>query len=183
MDIWTDFINGARAFLGPWVYPPLSTIFILLLSLLISSLSIYAFMKLSDFEELKEKMKSVQEFQQLLKQARKSRDPELLAQLQARQGEVLKIQGEIMKARMKPSMYFFIPFIIIFYIFEAIFTGPVAYLPLNLDRVPILNMFNLGVHTQYGIGFYFWSWYFISGFAINLILQKITGTGIDMGSS
>ncbi len=180
MDIWTDFINAFRAALGPWAYPPLSALLILFLSLAISLISIFSLKKMTNFEELKEKMQIVYEFQDLVKQARKTMDPELLAEVQARQGEVMKIQGEVMMARMKPSLYFFIPFLIIFSIFREVFQTPVAYFPINLCMLPLINLLNLGIPTPYGIGFHFWAWYLIAGYGINLILQKITGTGMEM---
>ena len=176
MDPWTDFIQIVSTFLQPVAVIPWSAITILVVNVFLALISIAATNKFTDMDKMKEDMEEVKIWQDKMKTARKSMDPEALQEVMADQGRIMKINGAMMGARMKPMCVYYIPFLIVFYIMGAMFgNSVVAVLPFNIQKVlPFLEgMF--GTATVSGFGFTFYGFYLLVGLGLGNLIRKPFG--------
>ncbi|MCF2137852.1 MAG: EMC3/TMCO1 family protein [Candidatus Thorarchaeota archaeon] len=174
MDLIGDIIAAIGNALGPLLYPPLSMIFITIVSLFVVFISTYSTKKFTDVEKLNEQMEEVKAWQQKFKEARKSMNPVLLQDVMDDQQRIMRIQTQMMGARMKPMCIFYIPFLIIFGILSALFGGSVvAVIPFNIQRLLPFFVGWLGVPVQGGFGIYYWVWYFITSASLGGFIRKL----------
>ena len=175
MDPWGDFITWfVSTFIG-FKYPPMSIVLITVISLLISLLSNISLRLTTDVKQLARYSKEIKEFQKLKMEAQKTQNKKLLQKVKRKEKYISKMQSYSMKARFKPMIIFFIPFLILFELLRALYGNEVvAVLPFNLDKILPVGGW-AGISTAYGFGLYFWSFYFIVGFGISIILQKMMG--------
>ncbi|MHA1785110.1 MAG: EMC3/TMCO1 family protein [Candidatus Helarchaeota archaeon] len=110
----------------------------------------------------------------------------LMIKVQRKKKYIEKIQRSMATERMKPSIFTFVPYIILFTILSRYVFGwaPTAIFPFNLGKVPILNTFfvmlgDLGHPLPGGIILYYYGWYSICLFTFNLILQRFLGTRLQ----
>ena len=77
---------------------------------------------------------------------------------------------------MKPMCVYYIPFIIIFGILNAIFgNSVVAILPFNIQKVLPFFVGYLGVPTAGGFGLSFYGFYFLVGLGLGNIIRRPFG--------
>ena len=128
---------------------PWSAITILVVNIFLALISIWATNKFTDMEKMKADMEEVKVWREKMNVARKTMDPALLEEVVADQGRIMKINGAMMSARMKPMCVYYIPFLIVFGIMGAMFGNSiVAILPFNIQKVlPFLDGM-LGTATQ-----------------------------------
>ena len=175
MDIFTDITTLL-------VTMPVSTIFVILVNIGLALVSMYATKRVVNLDELEEKTNLVKEWQKTYKarmeEARYSGDPELIAEMNAEASRMMKMQGSLASARMKPCCYTYIPFIIIWMLLSSIFLStPVAVLPFNpQDALPFLEPW-LGVTVDGGFGLYFWTFYIMTGMGLGSLIRRISGQG------
>ncbi|MHA2118862.1 MAG: EMC3/TMCO1 family protein, partial [Candidatus Thorarchaeota archaeon] len=141
MDLWSDFIGFFTGILGPVSQPPFSAVFILFVSVALALIASWATMRFSDVEQMKANMEEVSEWRKKLDVARKTMDPLLLQEVQDQQSRIMRLNTQMMGSRCKPMCIYYIPFIIIFGILNALYAGaPVAFLPFNVQKLlPFLD--------------------------------------------
>jgi uncharacterized membrane protein (DUF106 family) len=88
-----------------------------------------------------------------------------------------------MSARCKPSLLFFIPFIVIFSILRGFYSTDgvdniVLILPFNIQKVLPFFVGLAGQPTAAGFGLSFYAFYFLVGLGLSSILQRIMGTQV-----
>jgi uncharacterized membrane protein (DUF106 family) len=181
MDLWSDFLQSIASIFEPVSMMPYSAPFVILISVGITLISIGATMKFTDVEKLKSNMEEIKVWQQKLKVARESMNPVLLQEVMDHQQRIMRLNAEVMSARMKPMCVFYIPLVIIWAIFQTVYQfTPVAVLPFNIQEVlPILEMLGLGVNIpNSGFGLYFFTWYIMASFSLGTFIRKLAGIDI-----
>jgi uncharacterized membrane protein (DUF106 family) len=183
MDPWSDFIQYFAGILDPVSSLPLSAPFILGVSVSLALISIWATMRFTDVEKLKEDMEAVKQWREKFNTARKTMDPALLQEVSDEQSRIMRINASMMGARMKPMCIYYIPFVIIFAILNALYAAqPVAILPFNpQDFLSFLEPM-MGVNIPgSGFGLYFWPWYLLSSLGLGTLIRRAFGVGMEMG--
>ncbi|MGV9102937.1 MAG: EMC3/TMCO1 family protein [Candidatus Thorarchaeota archaeon] len=177
MDFWTDLIQYLASLLDPVSSMPISTVFIPLVSMALALISIAATRQFADVEQMQKDMDEVKEWREKLNKARETQDERLLQEVQEEQSRIMRLQSNMMSSRCKPTCITWVPFIFVFIVLRAVYSGgAVAILPFNVHEViPFLDGW-LGVNVEgSGFGLYFYVWYVISSFSINNLLQKVFG--------
>ena len=169
MDIFSDFIQIMATL-------PMSAITILIVNVFLALISIVATNKFTDVEKMKADMEEVKVWREKMNVARKTMDPVLLDEVMADQGRIMKINGAMMGARMKPMCVYYIPFLIVFWTMGALFgSSIVAVLPFNIQKVlPFLDGM-LGTATTGGFGFSFYGFYLLVGLGLGNLIRKPFG--------
>ena len=96
---------------------PISTFFILFLSMILSLVTSLANRFLIDQDKLRAWRKEVADWTSEFRQATKSGDKKLLAKVKRDQPRILQLQGKMSKQSMKVSFIFMIPFLLLWYLF------------------------------------------------------------------
>lgn len=177
MDIFSDIIQTITSFMSPVQYMPASTVFIVLVSVGLSLISIWATNRFTDVEEMKENTKEVQEWQKKFKKARETMDPVLMQEVQDSQSRIMTLQSKMMSARCKPMLIFYIPLILVFTILNSLYAGvPVAVLPFNPQEALWFIDPWLGVNIPgNGFGLHFYTWYLLSSVGLGNMIRKAFG--------
>ncbi len=175
--------------LFPFAEPPASTVFILGLSLGISTLTQLVNRLSIDITRRNRIMAELNKFQELQKKAKQSNDRRLLIKVERKKKYVQKIQSEMMKMQFKPTLYFMIPFFVIFQLLGGFYgSSIVAILPFDL-RLFIPETFLLGfgqglilppeampfVPYTSVFGIRFFTWYLLAGFGLSTIMTRLFG--------
>ncbi|MGY5851976.1 MAG: EMC3/TMCO1 family protein [Candidatus Thorarchaeota archaeon] len=169
MDMWSDFLLVLTS--APWSAP-----FIVLVSVFLNLISIWATARFTDVEKLKENMAFVKEWQAKFNEARKTMDPLLLQEVQDMQSRVMSINAQMMTARCKPYLIFIIPFMAIFYLLSAMYGNTiVAVIPFHIEEVLFFMKDWLGFTTDAGFGLTYYSWYLLTSFGLGGFVRKIFG--------
>ena len=174
MDIFSDIYLML-------IQPPVSTVFIILVSIGLNIFSIWATARFTDVEKLRENMDVVKEWQKKFNEARKTMDPMLLEEVMAEQQRIMRINAEMMTSRCKPYLIFLVPFYLIFNVLGSMYTAiPVAIVPFHVESV--LFFFNewIGITVNGGFGMYYWSWYVLTSMSIGAMLRKIAGQDVAL---
>ena len=155
---------------------PGSAIFIALVSTMLALVSIWATRRFADMDKMQADMAEVKDWQERFKKARESMDPVELQAVMDDQGRIMRLNTAMMSARMKPMCVYYIPFIIIFGILNAIFgNSVVAILPFNIHKVLPFFVGYLGVPTAGGFGLSFYGFYFLVGLGLGNIIRRPFG--------
>jgi uncharacterized membrane protein (DUF106 family) len=171
MDLLADLINA----LEPLTRMPLSAPFIVLVSVSLALLSIFATKKFTDVDEMKEKMKEIREWQAKMNKARSTMDPVLLNEVMAQQQRILKLNQEVMGSRMKPCCVTYLPIIIVFFLLSSIYgSSIVAIIPFNVGRIPFFEP-AFGVTVPGGFGLQYFYWYFLASLGLGSLLRRAFG--------
>lgn len=174
-DLWGALVSYVYQFLIPFKDPPMSAIFVILLSGAISLLSTLSTFLISDVKRIKRYQREINRFNKMKQEAEKSGDRKLMAKVRRLEPAIMKKQNEIMGMRLKPLLIYMIPLILLFAILSGFYTEPVAYLPFDLSVwVPIFGSF-LGSKTDGLFGMSFFAYYFIWSFFLSTLLNKIVG--------
>jgi uncharacterized membrane protein (DUF106 family) len=163
-----DFLNPLIEFLKLFVpiQPPGGTIFILLISLALSTVSALANRFLVDTNLVKSYNEEVKAWWKEFNEARKNNDKKLMAKLNRAKTEIDKAQVTVSKQRLKITAYTFIPFALTFIVFSAVYSNTiVAVLPFEL---PIVGQ---------QLSFYWW--YVICSLSTSIIVMKLAGAAMD----
>ncbi|MBD3404901.1 MAG: DUF106 domain-containing protein [Candidatus Lokiarchaeota archaeon] len=163
--------------------PPWSGVFILVVSVTVTSISNLAMRRFADMRRLKRYQAEIKQHQEMQKKAEKTQNEKLLRKVRRRKAYIDRIQREMMTERCKPSLLFFIPFVLIFSLIRGWYTASdgitqliVAVIPFNVTKaLPFLEGF-IGTSTAAGFGLFFWSFYFLVGLGLGQILQRVMGT-------
>jgi uncharacterized membrane protein (DUF106 family) len=159
---------------------PISTIFILGVSILLALISIWATNRFTDQEKLKEDMEKVKEWQAKFKEARSSGDPQLLQEVMDSQSQMMALQGSMMTARCKPMMIYYIPFFLVFSLLQMIYgVTIVAIIPFNAQiLLPFIEGW-IGFNVPgSGFGLTYFGWYMLGGLGLGNIIRKAAGQNV-----
>ncbi|MGY5852102.1 MAG: EMC3/TMCO1 family protein [Candidatus Thorarchaeota archaeon] len=176
------------AFLDLIKWAPFAGIFVVSVSVSISTISNLAMRRFADMRRLRRYQAEIKQYQEMKKKADETQNEKLLRKVKRRKAYIDRIQREMMTTRCKPSLIFLIPFMAIFTILRGLYTGAdgisqivVAVLPFNIDKAlfGMLSGYGLGVMVPgVGFGLYYWPFYFLAGLGLSSILQRIMGTQI-----
>ncbi len=167
--------------------PPMSAILITAVSITITIISNLAMKRFADIRQLKRYQAEIKEYQEMSRKAEQSQNEKLLRKIRRRKAYIDRIQKEMMTARCRPTLFFIIPFMLIFYMLSGYYTDTsttpstfkvVAVLPFNIQKVfPFLINF-IGVPYDGGFGLYFFPFYLLVGLGLGQIIQKMQGVSL-----
>jgi uncharacterized membrane protein (DUF106 family) len=182
-DLLTDFAIWFATTFQIFQSMPYSGLFIMLVSVMISTLSNLAMRRFSDMRRLNRQQMEIKQFQEMEKEANRTQNEKLLKKVKRRRAYIERIQREQMTSRCKPSLIFLIPFMIIFALLRAFYTVDgadmiVAVLPFNIQKVLPFLVGMGGRGTPVGFGLTYYIFYLIVGFGLSSILQRIMGTQV-----
>ena len=163
--------------------PPFAAILIMIASMTVTTISNLATRKFADVRRLRRYQTEIKQYQEMQKKAQETGNKKLLRKVKRRKAYIDRIQREMMTQRCKPSLIFFIPFMIILALLRDFYTGPtseiiVAVLPFNPQKVLGFLEPLIGVSTAAGFGIYFLPFYMMVGLGLGQILQRIMGVNI-----
>ena len=151
--------------------PPVSTIFILFLSMFLSLITSLANRFLINQEQLRASRKEVADWTSEFREATKSGDKKLLAKLKRQQPRITKLQTKMTWQSMKVSFIFMIPFLLLWYLFLTPLYGgvpAVAYIP--------------GIYLP---GIFVWAgelpiflWYLFCSFLFGTLWSRVLGLAV-----
>ncbi len=164
--------------------PPGSTIFVLLLSLLLSTGTSLLTRLLTDPVEQARKQAIIKEHQTQKKELEKmekenpNRYAKELIRWKRREKAVQKMQQNMSLSRLKPTCITFLPMMLIFFLLNGIYSpGGVAIavaLPaMNPTRIPFLGDY-VGA-AKLGGWINFFTWYFLCSFGVGSVIQRLFG--------
>ncbi|HDO20579.1 MAG: EMC3/TMCO1 family protein [archaeon GB-1867-097] len=148
--------------LGQYRYPPLSSISVLLVSILVGLITIAANYLLLDVKKLREYSREIMEWRREMQEALMKNDRKTIVKLKKREAYISKLNAELMSQRMKPSLIFMIPLWFFFIIFAAAYNTEVGYVIKMPFSIPFA-----GDKLNFG------TWYIICSLLVFPILQKI----------
>jgi uncharacterized membrane protein (DUF106 family) len=155
--------------------PPMATLLITGLAVLVNVVSSLFRKRFTDIEQTKRIQKEVREFNTELRQAILSKDKAKEEKLKKKQSKMNEMQMKMMSQNMKTSMLFMLPFFGVWWIVVAFFgyETTVAYAPLTL---PLLST---GASIIFSSELNFFWWYFLSSVAFSSIIMKLLGTSMS----
>ncbi len=210
-NIFMDIAVAIRIALGPWAYPPLSAIVVLLVSVAISLTSNLVNRRLIDYDRLTRSREEINKYNEMKKQVKKETDPKarrkLELKIKRRQRYVMKLQGDVSKQSFVPMLVTIVPFMLVYTIMNGVFIdpglafppypipAPVIWSPINF--ADFLGPFGTGFGWQFGqwvdfgpyypgvpfggMGLLYIYWYIICSFSLNMVIQKWLGTTMTSG--
>lgn len=163
MSFLDPIIEWATNLLSPYITMPNSTLFILVLSLALGLIMMAANRLLTDVKRLQEYEREVRKYMSSLNDARKRNDKAALKKLKREETKINTMQSYVSKQRLKVTMIFMIPFMLIFTVLNSIFAevGTVALTPFDFPFI--------------GRNIPFLWWYMICSFAVNFPLYRLFG--------
>ncbi len=210
-NILVDIAVAIRAALGPWAFPPLSAIVVMIISIIISLISNLVNRHFIDYDRLKRSREEINKYNEMKKKVREETNPKakrkLELKIKRRERYIVKLQGDVSKQSFLPMMITIIPFILVYTTMNGVFIdpgvafppdpvpAPVIWSPVNFAQ--ILGSFGLGFGWQYGqwittglyypgvplggMGLFYIYWYIICSFTMNMVIQKFLGTSMTTG--
>jgi len=157
--------------------PPGATIFILVLSILLSFITTLVRSRLTNKKQFNAMKREIATWKASMDDAKRSGNKRLLAKVQSQQSQIMKLQTKMSRQSMKTSLLFLGPFLLIWLaltgrilgwqLFATPFSGEVivAYLPWFGENPLELNVV--------------W-WYMICSIAPGTILTRVFGLGMDV---
>jgi len=186
-DLFGDFMAWFAVVFEVVQSPPLSALFIMGVSLFVSTLSNLAMRRFTDMRRLNRYQTEIKQHQEMEKEAKKTQNEKLMKKVKRRKAYIDRIQREQMTTRCKPSLLFLIPFMLIFTVLRGFYSWPldqgggdmiVAILPFNIQKVLPFVEGMVGMTTVAGFGMTYWGFYFLVGLGMSSILQRIMGTQV-----
>ncbi|UCE10647.1 MAG: DUF106 domain-containing protein [Candidatus Thorarchaeota archaeon] len=175
MDLLGDIILALQM-------PPMSAPFIVLVSVLLALISVWATKRFTNIEETEAKMAEIRRWREEFNEARRTMNQLMLEKLMAEQSRIMKLNTEIMSDRCRPMCYTYIPIAAIFIAllnFYALL--PVAILPFNPQKLlPILDGWLGMTLPNGGFGLFFWPWYLISSIGLGNLVRRAFGITATM---
>ncbi|MHA1302684.1 MAG: EMC3/TMCO1 family protein [Candidatus Heimdallarchaeaceae archaeon] len=183
MGFWSDWLDSIARWISSngWNQLPISTLFITLTSILIAAFSTIITKLLVDTESLNEDMRKINKWNQKRKRAMERADKKLWLSVKREEDAVKRLQQTMMMKRMKPMLFTFIPFMVLFAILRRAYSGHYyAWLPFNIGafpwfgKTPWSEQVQFDGHVYSKISFTFW--YFLSSFAFGSLISRLFGT-------
>lgn len=140
---------------------PWSTLFVFLIAATIAFLMSLANRLLIDPEKTRAWRKEVVEWNEQLREARKSGNKKQMEKLMKKQQYILQIQAKMSWQSMKVTLLFFIPLMIVWYFLRGMYEEKIAYFP--------------GIGSWLGpFPSLFW-WYMLCYFLFNALFFRLLG--------
>ena len=179
-----DFLNWFNTVFAIFQSPPLSGVFIMLVSVTISSISNLAMKRFSDIRMLRRYQQEIKQYQKMQQDLQKNHNEKLARKIKRRKAYIERIQKEMTTARCKPQLIFIIPFMIVFTMLRSFYNPSgipaedliVAIIPFNIHKVLPFLVGMFGLPTPAGFGLTFTGFYFLTGLGLSSILQRMMGT-------
>lgn len=142
-----------------------SMFIILLISMGVSFLITFVNKRTVNWELVREHKAKISEFMKEYRDAMRKQDRKRLHKLEQRRREIQRLQGELMSHQLKPTLYYIIPLMFLwFFVLGPVFGGwVVAWLPFTID-LPIF-----GRLVAFGVGW----WYIITFLGFSTIFRSI----------
>jgi uncharacterized membrane protein (DUF106 family) len=164
---------------------PLSAPFIMIFSLTITTISNLAQRKFTDTRRLKRYQAEIKQHQEMQKEAEKTQNEKMMRKVRRRKAYIERIQRESMTARCKPSLMFFIPFLVVFTLLRGFYFDAaggvdriVAIMPFSVHKLlPFFEGF-LGVAHPLGFGMTYFGFYMMVGLGLGQIIQRLMGVSL-----
>ena len=166
---------------------PVSTLFVLSLSLLLSILISVVSRVVMDMDKLNRYQKEISTWNKAKAEAQKTANKRLYRKVKRKEKYIQKIQSKVMTERFKPMIFYMAPFFALFWILNGFYNG---YLPTvmggEIARFVVVLPFSFpieffGVNIDNLHHMYFWGWYAMTSFAFGTIVQKVLGLQMGMG--
>jgi uncharacterized membrane protein (DUF106 family) len=120
---------------------------------------------LVDYDMIRKTTKEFQAWRKEMDAAKKANDNQTLNKLMKKQPAMMKLQSKASMEQFKVTAVTFVPFLLLWYLFNAVFAGEiVAVSPWALPFA--------------GINLNYWSWYFLCSFAVNFPMMRLFGVGM-----
>lgn len=155
---------------------------VLIIAFIVSLITTIANKYLVDQDEMNEIQERNKAFQQELRDAQKRGDGKKIAELQAKQTEMMQDQSKMMTNSFKPMIVTFVPIILIFFWMRtSAISGLVVTLPPAVYWVTLTPFWHFLGHFLYGgnatipYGIGWLLWYMICTFGMSQILRKFLG--------
>ncbi|NHI93134.1 MAG: DUF106 domain-containing protein [Candidatus Lokiarchaeota archaeon] len=146
--------------------------------------------KVTDINRLNRYQLEVQKWKNQESEAKKlaeagTPNKKLMIKVQRKKKYIEKLQRNMATERLKPSIFTFVPYILLFTILSRyVFAwAPTAIFPFNLGKVPILSTFfvmlgDISVPNPIinGVVFFYFGWYSVCLFTFNTFIQRLMGT-------
>jgi len=162
----TGFIvEYVKTALKPYRQTPQSTIFVIGLAILLGLTSSTAAKLLVDYDMIRKTTKEFQAWRKDVDAAKKANDNQTLSKLMKKQQAMMKLQSKASMEQFKVTAVTFVPFLLLWYLFNAVFAGQVV--AVSPWALPLA-----------GINLNFVSWYFLSSFAVNFPMMRLFGIGM-----
>jgi len=148
---------------------PYSTLFILLLSFLLSLVTLLTNRLLTNREQMKAWSQEIAAWREDSLKATRTGDKKLMAKVKKQQKQIMQLQSKMMWQSMKTSFIWFIPLMLLWWFFlTPLYSRPeglidVAYIPwFGTDHLPLS---------------YFY-WYFLCSISSQALLSRLLGMGM-----
>lgn len=162
----TGFIvDYVKAALKPYRQTPQSTVFVIGLAVLLGLTSSTAAKVLVDYDMIRKTTKEFQAWRKQVDAAKKANENQTLSKLMKKQQAMMKLQSKASMEQFKVTAVTFVPFLLLWYLFNAVFAGEVV--AVSPWQLPIA-----------GINLNFFWWYFLSSFAVNFPMMRLFGIGM-----
>lgn len=155
---------------------------VLIIAFFVSLITTIANKYLVDQDEMNEIQARNKAFQKELREAQKRGDGKKIAELQAKQTEMMQDQSKMMTNSFKPMIVTFVPIILIFFWMRtSAISGLVVILPPSVYWVTLTPFWHFIGHFLYGgnatipYGIGWLLWYMICTFGMSQILRKFLG--------
>ncbi|WXG45480.1 MAG: EMC3/TMCO1 family protein [Candidatus Atabeyarchaeum deiterrae] len=172
--------------------PPLSAIFVILITLTMSLATALITRKVTDQPKLQRYRREIAEWRRMMNEAKKTGNEKLALEVRRRSKIVEHMQKQMASQSIRPLLIYIIPFFIVFAVLNGFFgVNTVAAIPWNLGLlkpIPLLGTFIMGVSSGMGnggsiYGLTYFGWYLFCSFSFGMMVNKllgvnVTGTGI-----
>ncbi|MEE1149847.1 DUF106 domain-containing protein [Methanobrevibacter sp. UBA212] len=185
-DPWGIILGALNAVFNPILAmdpnPANPALTVLIIAFIVSLITTIANKYLVDQDEMNEIQARNKSLTKELREAQKKGDGKKVAELQARQSEMMQDQSKMMTNSFKPMIVTFVPIILIFFwMRSSAISGLVIHLPPSVYWVTLTPVWHFigsiiygGQATiPYGIGWLLW--YMICTFGMSQILRKFLG--------
>lgn len=179
MTIIDDILKSLTTVLVPYAEIPSSTFFIFGVAFVLSLVSNLSNRFMVDIHKMREISNEVKAWQEEFNKARKSGDKHLLAKVNKKQAAIMRLQSKMMWDRMKVTLIFFIPFLLVWNVLSKFYGalpggGLTAYSPFRVAW--LLEGPRLFPNVSIPIQVSYFTWYLICSFAISLPTSRLLGT-------
>jgi uncharacterized membrane protein (DUF106 family) len=145
--------------------PPTSTIIVTLMALLVNLISASARRVLVDINKVRRITAEVKAWREELMKAVKEKDTTKIEKLKKKEKVMNELQAKMFWENMKPSLFFMIPFLLLWYLMSATIGLDTI---VAVSPIPIyLLFFTIGPELN------LWWWYLISSFAFSTMIMKL----------
>lgn len=151
------------------------TLLVSLTAVILNLISNVATRLFTDVERARRIRAEVRAFRKELRQAILTKNKAKEEKLRKKEKQMMSLEMKVSTERIKPMLFFLIPFIIIYYLL-ALFVGGYNTI-VAISPIPIIPVSIIPLHLVPEIGLIWW--YLISSLAFSSIITKLLGTGLD----